>query len=282
MEKKYTEYRQFKRRVLNTAADELRDLADKGEADCYFDFQEIYPAGKKKGTPEKILFTITVSDLGKEQNHSASFAKKLITVEDFLKQDFGFRTSEIRQMLPRINDDNIDVFIAKMNEVKKYIDKEGGKILDKKKYAFTALRNVIDDFEDAIAEEVLEAFPMYAQEDTGMNDVQKSLQKNSRNGGGSTSTMNGKQETVRSPWDGMSFTDAPFRDALTSVFGARIFTMYLMQIRIISYRQDTVALLIPHEEVSDYIDSNNLITQLKECLSGIMGKVQTVNYLVGM
>jgi hypothetical protein len=80
----------------------------------------------------------------------------------------------------------------------------------------------------------------------------------------------------------MSFTDAPFRDALTSVFGARIFTMYLMQIRIISYRQDTVALLIPHEEVSDYIDSNNLITQLKECLSGIMGKVQTVNYLVGM
>lgn len=282
VEKKYTEYRQFKRRVLNTAADELRDLADKGEADCYFDFQEIYPAGKKKGTPEKILFTITVSDLGKEQNHSASFAKKLITVEDFLKQDFGFRTSEIRQMLPRINDDNIDVFIAKMNEVKKYVDKEGDKILDKKKYAFTALRNVIDDFEDAIAEEVLEAFPMYAQEDTGMNNVQKSLQENNPNGVSSTSTMNGKQETVRSPWDGMSFTDAPFRDALTSVFGARIFTMYLMQIRIISYRQDTVALLIPHEEVSDYIDSNNLISQLKECLSGIMGKVQTVNYLVGM
>ena len=282
VEKKYTEYRQFKRRVLNTAADELRDLADKGEADCYFDFQEIYPAGKKKGTPEKILFTITVSDLGKEQNHSASFAKKLITVEDFLKQDFGFRTSEIRQMLPRINDDNIDVFIAKMNEVKKYIDKDGDKILDKKKYAFTALRNVIDDFEDAIAEEVLEAFPMYAQEDTGMNNVQKSLQENNPNGVSSTSTMNGKQETVRSPWDGMSFTDAPFRDALTSVFGARIFTMYLMQIRIISYRQDTVALLIPHEEVSDYIDSNNLISQLKECLSGIMGKVQTVNYLVGM
>ena len=282
VEKKYTEYRQFKRRVLNTAADELRDLADKGEADCYFDFQEVYPAGKKKGTPEKILFTITVSDLGKEQNHSASFAKKLITVEDFLKQDFGFRTSEIRQMLPRINDDNIDVFIAKMNEVKKYIDKDGDKILDKKKYAFTALRNVIDDFEDAIAEEVLEAFPMYAQEDTGMNNVQKSLQENNPNGVSSTSTMNGKQETVRSPWDGMSFTDAPFRDALTSVFGARIFTMYLMQIRIISYRQDTVALLIPHEEVSDYIDSNNLITQLKECLSGIMGKVQTVNYLVGM
>ena len=282
VEKKYTEYRQFKRRVLNTAADELRDLAEKGEADCYFDFQEIYPAGKKKGTPEKILFTITVSDLGREQNHSASYAKKLIAVEDFLKQDFGFRTSEIRQMLPRINDDNIDIFIAKMQEVKKYIDKENDKILDKKKYAFTALRNVIDDFEDAIAEEVLEEYPMYAQEVNSNSRSQNSLHNNINNESGTTAKINGKQKVEHSPWDGMAFTDVPFRDTLTSVFGTRIFTMYLMQIRVISYRQETVSLLIPHEEVSDYIDSNNLITPLKECLSGIMGKVQTINYLVGI
>lgn len=282
VEKKYTEYRQFKRRVLNTAADELRDLAEKGEADCYFDFQEIYPAGKKKGTPEKILFTITVSDLGRVQNHSASFAKKLIAVEDFLKQDFGFRTSEIRQMLPRINDDNIDVFIAKMNEVKKYIDKEESKILDKKKYAFTALRNVIDDFEEAIAEEVLDDSSMNGRNKTSDEFSQNSLQDDLFHEGVANTKRNAKKEVEHSSWDGLSFTDAPFRDALTSMFGARIYTMYLMQIRIISYRQETVSLLIPHEEVSDYIDSNNLIAKLKECLSDIMGKVQTINYLVGM
>lgn len=282
VEKKYTEYRQFKRRVLNTAADELRDLAEKGEADCYFDFQEIYPAGKKKGTPEKILFTITVSDLGREQNHSASFAKKLIAVEDFLKQDFGFRTSEIRQMLPRINDDNIDVFIAKMNEVKKYMDKEESKILDRKKYAFTALRNVIDDFEEAIAEEVLDDSSMNGRNKTSDEFSQNSLQDDLFHEGVANTKMNAKKEVEHSSWDGLSFTDAPFRDALTSMFGARIYTMYLMQIRIISYRQETVSLLIPHEEVSDYIDSNNLIAKLKECLSDIMGKVQTINYLVGM
>ena len=282
VEKKYTEYRQFKRRVLKTAADELRDLADKGEADCYFDFQEIYPAGKKKGLPEKILFTITVSDMGREQSHSASFAKKLIMVEDFLKQDFAFRTSEIRQMLPRINDENIDLFIAKMNEVKKYIDKEGSKILDKKKYAFTALRNVIDDFEEAIAEEVLEENSSRVQESAGAGYVQDSLQEKNTNGSDAMQGTTGKSAVERSPWDGMAFTEAPFRDALTAVFGARIFTMYLMQIRIVSYRQETVVLLIPHEEVSDYIDSNNLLIQLKECLAGIMGKVQAVNYLVGI
>ena len=282
VEKKYTEYRQFKRRVLNTAADELRDLAEKGEADCYFDFQEIYPAGKKKGTPEKILFTIPVSDLGREQNHSASFAKKLIAVEDFLKQDFGFRTSEIRQMLPRINDENIDVFIAKMNEVKKYIDKEDVKILDRKKYAFTALRNVLDDFEEAIAEEVVEDFSYTSREKTTDEGAQNSLHGNPMNEGSANAKMNTRKTVEHSPWDGLSFTDVPFRDALTSLFGARIFTMYLMQIRIISYRNEKVLLLIPHEEVSDYIESNNLIAKLKECLSGIMGKVQTIDYLMGM
>ena len=210
-------------------------------------------------------------------------------IEDLLKQDFGFRTSEIRQMLPRITDENIDVFIAKMTEVKKFIDKDNGKILDKKKYAFIALRNVIDDFEEAIAEEVFEELPMHAQEEDNDFYAQSSLQKKAAHtsvdgseGGVSAAGKSGKKEAARSPWDGMSFTDAPFRDAITSAFGARIFTMYLMQIRIVSFRQDTVVLLIPHEEVSDYIDSNNLIGQLKECLSRIMGRVQTVNYLVGM
>ena len=33
---------------------------------------------------------------------------------------------------------------------------------------------------------------------------------------------------------------------------------------------------------SEVCDSNNLIAKLKECLSDIMGKVQTINYLVGM
>lgn len=267
VEKKYTEYRQFKRRVLATAAEELRELAQKGEADCYFDFKEIYPAGKKNGTPEKILFTITTSDLGKLESHSASMAKKIIEIEDFLKKEFLFRTSDIRQMIPRINDDNVDIFIAKMHDIKAYIDREDGKILDRKKYAFSSLRNVIDDFEEVIAEEVKE-FDKLSSEEGREEEMQKSRQQQSAN--------------VRSEWDGKSFTDAPFRDKLISAFTARTFNMYMMQIRIVSYKNETLELFIPHEEISDYIDSNNLITQLKDVLSEIIGKVQTINYLVGM
>lgn len=265
VEKKYTEYRQFKRRVLKTAADELRDLAEKGEADCYFSFKEIYPLGRKNGTPEKILFIITTSDLGREQGKSILMAKKLIAIEEVLKNDFGFRTSEIRQIVPRITEDNMDVFMAKMQEVKEYMMKEESKIIDKKKYAFTALRNVIDDFEEAVAEEIFEELPLFSKRE-------EKLQKAAKE----------RKSADRSPWDGMSFRETTFRDKLTSVFGARVYTMYLMQVRVVTFKNETVSLLIPHEEVSDYIDSNNFIGQLKECLSSIMGKVQSINYLVGV
>lgn len=265
VEKKYTEYRQFKRRVLKTAADELRDLAEKGEADCYFSFKEIYPLGRKNGTPEKILFIITTSDLGREQEKSILMAKKLIAIEEVLKNDFGFRTSEIRQIVPRITEDNMDVFMAKMQEVKEYMMKEESKIIDKKKYAFTALRNVIDDFEEAVAEEIFEELPLFSKREEKLQKAAKEC-----------------KSADRSPWDGMSFRETTFRDKLTSVFGARVYTMYLMQVRVVTFKNETVSLLIPHEEVSDYIDSNNLIGQLKECLSSIMGKVQSINYLVGV
>lgn len=266
VEKKYTEYRQFKRRVLKTAADELHDLAMAGEADCYFDFQEVYPAGKKAGTPDKILFTITVSDLGRQANTSALTAKKLIAIEDTLKREFSFRTSEVRQLLPYINEENIDSFIQKIQEIQTYIQRDECKIIDKKKYAFTSLHNFIDDFQDIIAEEVDNEAESFLHEDD-LQELQKSRQKKT-------------EET--SEWDGRTFTDPLLRDRLTTAFGTRTYTMYLMQIRIVTFRSGTLLLHIPHEEVSDYIDSNNLLQTLKETLTPLLGHVQTINYLVGM
>ena len=59
------------------------------------------------------------------------------------------------------------------------------------------------------------------------------------------------------------------------------FTMYFMQVRIVSFHNGVVLLHIPHEEVSDYIDSNNLLAQLKDALSSVMGKIQSIDYLIG-
>lgn len=267
VEKKYTEYRQFKRRVLATAETELRELAQKGEADCYFEFSEIYPEGKKNGTPEKILFTITTSDMGESENRSSQMARKIIDIEDFLKQEFGFRTTDIRQILPHINQDNVDTFIAKINDVKAYIIKNEGKIKDKKKYAITAINNMFMDYQEAIAEEIKDDEKFVAQESQNTDF------------GGQNKQNNGSVNDEI--WRGKTFSDQPFREKLIAEFGNKTYTMYLMQMRIISYTNNVLGIYIQHEEISDYIDSNNLINRLKTVLSAIVGPIQNINYLMG-
>lgn len=63
---KYRNISDFKKRVLETARQEILEVADR--VDCTFDYEFIYPNGKKRGTPEYILFHIHTTDLGKSIN----------------------------------------------------------------------------------------------------------------------------------------------------------------------------------------------------------------------
>lgn len=53
---KYKAINDFKKRVLEPARKEIYEVADR--VDCTFDYEFIYPEGKKRGTPEFIVFHI--------------------------------------------------------------------------------------------------------------------------------------------------------------------------------------------------------------------------------
>lgn len=59
---KYPDFYDFKRRVLDVARKEIMEAADR--VDCTFDYEPIYPHGKKRGTPEFIAFHIRLTNLG--------------------------------------------------------------------------------------------------------------------------------------------------------------------------------------------------------------------------
>ncbi|MBR5395808.1 MAG: replication initiation protein [Bacteroidaceae bacterium] len=63
---KYRDISDFKKRVLEPARREIADAADR--VDCTFDYEFRYPAGKKRGTPEAIVFHIHLTDLGRRIN----------------------------------------------------------------------------------------------------------------------------------------------------------------------------------------------------------------------
>lgn len=60
---KYKDINDFKKRVLEPARREIAEAAD--HIDCTFDYEFRYPAGKKRGTPEAIIFHIALTDTGK-------------------------------------------------------------------------------------------------------------------------------------------------------------------------------------------------------------------------
>lgn len=141
---KYELYRDFKRRILKAAEDELKELVEQGSVDCYFDFKEAYPKGKKCGTPEKIVFTIHTTKLGEMEEDKSAFVQRKYTLPGILSNAFGLTLSDSRQIMSRVTETNIDILFDKIEEVKDYIAKHPN-IESVKKYAIAALRNMLDD-----------------------------------------------------------------------------------------------------------------------------------------
>jgi ArsR family metal-binding transcriptional regulator len=77
---KYKDINDFKKRVLEPARREIQEAADR--IDCTFDYEFQYPAGKKRGTPENIVFHIHLTDLGRNirqtqlESHQAARQRK--------------------------------------------------------------------------------------------------------------------------------------------------------------------------------------------------------------
>lgn len=74
---KYRDINDFKKRVLEPARREIAAAADR--IDCTFEYEFQYPAGKKRGTPENIVFHISLTELGRKmkQKRKEEFSSAL-------------------------------------------------------------------------------------------------------------------------------------------------------------------------------------------------------------
>ena len=74
---KYKDINDFKKRVLEPAKREIAEAAE--HIDCTFDYEFRYPAGKKRGTPEAIIFHIPLTDTGRNIKRQQLEAHDAIT-----------------------------------------------------------------------------------------------------------------------------------------------------------------------------------------------------------
>lgn len=142
---KYPNYRQFKQKVLKVAQEELKTLAEENKVDCFFDFYEIYPNGKKNGQPYKIHFDIYRTSFGRHQQEADASMKEYFAIESMLKNEFAFGSTEINQLRKLMKAEDYPFLKIKISEVKLYIDSHADSIKDPKRYAFTSLRQALLD-----------------------------------------------------------------------------------------------------------------------------------------
>lgn len=148
---KYPNYRQFKQKILKGAQDELKTLADNGAVDCYFDFEEIYPMGKKRGEPEKIHFKIHTTDMGREMDKRGDESRYILEMEKILRNDYDFKTSDIKQILALVNHDNAEYCLTKIADIGEWMNTHSDLVKDRKKYMIASLKNALLDTVEAAA-----------------------------------------------------------------------------------------------------------------------------------
>lgn len=141
--KGYTKFSDVKRRIIEPAREEMKDMCEKRIMDCYFEYEAIYPGGKTKGVPDALLFHIHKGPLGLEDDAKKTSRKEYGELSKYLVATFGMATSSVKTLLSKVNDGNREEFKKKAEEVAAHIAKKGG-VDSPSGYAYTSLMDFLN------------------------------------------------------------------------------------------------------------------------------------------
>lgn len=157
LEDKYNSYYDFEKRVLRPACKELKETAEKGFCDCYFEYEPEYEPGQKKCEyPPYLRFKIfkVKSEIDKQlreliYGYQTNFSEMLMKY-------FKLTQKNAEKLSINITSDNYAGALKKMQELKLYLDEHSSEVNDKLSYVYKSFMNFfgVKEVEDAQAEEV--------------------------------------------------------------------------------------------------------------------------------
>lgn len=173
---KYKKYSDLKKRVITPAINELKALAESGNSDFWIDIQGI---GKvKEGSPERFLFQVYYSELGKHSELLKEKQKEDRKRDEFLASKLYQTPSNIRKINQRVVPDMEFGFRQEMERLYKVIS-ERKDIANPRAFVWASLDAWIEDHLPRVVEEekeqaVLPKEPvqgeLFTEETPGCND----------------------------------------------------------------------------------------------------------------
>lgn len=145
LENNYKKFSDFCRRVLDPAKQELKELADKGFCDCYFEYEKKYDHGQRGGEPDELVFIIyRAKDKMNAQLEQMNDMQRR-QFQQMLVQYFDFTPMNAKQMADRITAETYPEAMQKLIDLRQRF--ATSYINDKAAYTFKSLDKMLKDYE---------------------------------------------------------------------------------------------------------------------------------------
>ena len=154
LENNYKKFSDFCRRVLEPAKQELKELADKGFCDCYFDYDKKYDHGQRGGEPDELVFQIFRAKNKMDAQLEQMNEMQRRQFQQMLIQYFDFTQPNAKSMAERITAELYPLAMQKLMDLRQRFNTTYVK--DKAAYTFKSLDQMIreHDIPNTTVEEI--------------------------------------------------------------------------------------------------------------------------------
>lgn len=145
LENNYKKFSDFCRRVLEPAKQELKELADKGFCDCYFDYEKKYDHGQRGGEPDELVFQIFRAKNKMDAQLEQMNEMQRRQFQQMLIQYFDFTQLNAKSMAERITAELYPLAMQKLMDLRQRFNTTYVK--DKAAYTFKSLDQMIREYD---------------------------------------------------------------------------------------------------------------------------------------
>ena len=145
LENNYKKFSDFCRRVLDPALQELKELADKGYCDCYFEYEKKYDHGQRGGEPDELIFIIYKAKDKMNAQLEEMNERQRLQFQQMLITYFEFAPQNAKDMAARINAETYPLAIQKLMELRERF--KTTMVKDKAAYTFKSLDQMLKERE---------------------------------------------------------------------------------------------------------------------------------------
>lgn len=139
----YPKFFDFRKRVLDPSVEKLREMAERGQAEYWFEYEPVYRGSGRAKYPDMLYFTIHLSKIGEDyEKQKGSFMERQ-EIETRLSETFNQTTSQIRKLVSCLKAEDYAQFSAKLTELERYFENNRTKIKDKRAYANKVLTDYL-------------------------------------------------------------------------------------------------------------------------------------------